>query len=155
MSTQYVQPARYGRIPGSSASRRFGYVVGAAINLVLLWLIYVEPGWRAAPFLTSRTTAVLGLLTLSIAASAAVNLLYAIADPYPVKHLGDALTAALSCASSLRILQIFPFDFTNAWSGWATVARVVLIVAVIGTAIATLVNIVQLVVDPLGRKTIA
>ena len=41
------------------AGRRAGYAVAIAVNLVLLYLVNVAPGWQAVPFLTESTTEVL------------------------------------------------------------------------------------------------
>lgn len=57
----------------SRASRRVGYVVGAAVNAVLLLAANVRPGWAAVPFLTDDTRLVLGLVNAALVAGLVVN----------------------------------------------------------------------------------
>jgi hypothetical protein len=50
--------------------------VAAAVNLVLLWLLLVWPGWEALPFLTDQFNQVVGLMSASLLVGAAANLVY-------------------------------------------------------------------------------
>jgi hypothetical protein len=83
-----TETKRTARRPPRSA-RRVGYVLGLAINLLLLWLVTVDPGWRFVPFLTEDFVAVLGLVIVSLLVGAAINLVYLAADPRWLKHLGE------------------------------------------------------------------
>lgn len=131
----------------SVASRRTGYLVGAAVNGLLLYLVYVRPGWRAVPFLTDSTTQVLPLVTASMVAGIAANLLYLAWDGRRLRALGELATSAIGLAALARFWQVFPFDFGDQAAGgadWALVARTVLAVAIAGTAIAVGVQLVSL-----------
>lgn len=134
-------PAR--RTPATA--RRFGYVVAVLINGVLLYAANVWPGWAAVPFLTADTWLVMGLVNASIIANLAVNVVYLVADPPWVKALGTTLTAVVGFAASLRIWQVFPFDFSGYWFDWTLVTRIVLGVAIVGTAIGIVAGFVTLV----------
>jgi len=128
----------------STASRRGGYVVAAVINAVFLWLIHVSPGWDAVPFLTADFQQVLWLIDLSLVVTIALNLLYLIRDPRRLTAAGAVLTSAIGFAVSVWILQIFPFDFGTS-SFWPVVFRIALWVAIVGSAIAIVVNLVAVV----------
>jgi hypothetical protein len=128
----------------SRASRRAGYVVAAAINGVLLWLIHVWPGWDAVPFLTADFESVLWLIDLSLVVTVALNVLYVIRDPRWLTAAGAVVTTAIGFAAAVRMLQVFPFDFGD--SGfWPVVFRIALWVAVVGAAIGVIANLVVLV----------
>jgi hypothetical protein len=74
------------------AGRRAGYVVAAAINAVLLYLVNGRPGWDVLPFLTAGMTKVLPLINLSLVAGIAVNLVYLIRDPRWLVAVGSLVT---------------------------------------------------------------
>jgi len=128
----------------SVASRRAGYVSGALINAVLLWLIHVWPGWDAVPFLTADFETVLWLINLSLVVTIALNLLYLIRDPRWLTAAGAVVTTAIGLAAAIRMLQVFPFDLGD--SGfWPVVFRVLLWVAIVGATIGLVANVVAFV----------
>ena len=128
----------------SAATRRAGYVAGAIANAVLLWLIHVWPGWDAVPFLTADFENVLGLVDLALVVTIALNLLYLIRDPRWLTAAGAVVTTAVGLAAAVRMLQVFPFDLGD--SGfWPVVFRVLLWVAVVGSIIGIVANVVALV----------
>jgi hypothetical protein len=61
-----------------------------------------------------------------------------------LRSLGELTTAAVGLISTIWLLRVFPFDFTGAEFNWAALVRIVLIVAVVGTAIAIVVQLVSL-----------
>jgi hypothetical protein len=122
--------------------RRVGYLFGAAINLLLLWFVTVQPGWRWVPFLTEDFVEVVGLVIVSLLVGVAVNLLYLAADPRWFKYLGDAVTAAIACVILARMWAIFPIDLGD-WGGWETTARVLIALGCIGTGIGAVANLAQ------------
>ncbi|HEY5184175.1 MAG TPA: hypothetical protein VIM19_04535 [Actinomycetes bacterium] len=131
----------------STTARRFGYLVAAAVNLLLLFLVLVWPGWAALSFLTEEFTRVVGLLSASLVVGAVANLMYVVADPPWVRSLGQLVVSAFSLAVTVRLLQVFPFDF----SGWSFdpswLVRLLLWLGVVGTAIGIVTEMVRLVRD--------
>ena len=93
------------------------------------------------PFLTSDTGQVLWLVNLSLAAGIAANAAYLAYDPPWLKSLGDLATTGIGLAAAIRVWQVFPFDLS---SGWSTAVRVLLVIAIAGSCIALLVQIVTL-----------
>jgi hypothetical protein len=138
-----TETKRTARRPPRSA-RRVGYVLGLAINLLLLWLVTVDPGWRFVPFLTEDFVAVLGLVIVSLLVGAAINLVYLAADPRWLKHLGEAVTATIACVILARMWSIFPIDLGEGWGGWEPALRVLIGLACIGTGIAAVANVAEL-----------
>jgi hypothetical protein len=125
----------------SAGTRRVGYLLAIFISAVLLVILNGSPGWQAIPFLTSDTSQVLWLVNLSLAAGIAANLVYLVYDAPWLKTLGDLVTTGIGLAAAIRIWQVFPFDLS---SGWTTAMRVLLIIAIAGSCIALVVQIVTL-----------
>jgi hypothetical protein len=134
------------RADGASVStRKVGYLVGLVVNAILLYLVNERPGWREVPFLTERMTDVLPLINLSLLVGAAANLLYVVVDAAWVRSLGQIAVAVVGIVAAMRMLQVFPFDFSPYAFDWATVARWVLAVAIFGSGISIVVELVRLV----------
>jgi hypothetical protein len=129
----------------SVAARRSGYLIAVAINTALLYLVNVQPGWQAVPFLTASTSEVIGLVNLSFAAGLAASLACLVHDSRWLKSLGDLVTAAIGIAVAAAVWQVFPFDFHGSSFDWAQLVRVLLIVAIVGGGIAVLVQAASLV----------
>ena len=128
----------------SPSARRFGYLVAIAINVALLVVIHVSPGWDAATFLTDAAGDVVPLLTLSIALTIAVNVVWLFKDRLWLRAAGDLLGAVVGALVSLQVLSLFPFTFPDG-ALWPTVLRMVLWVAIVGSAIGALANLVALI----------
>lgn len=129
----------------SVVARRTGYVIAIGINVVLLWLANVAPGWEVLPFLTADMQLVMPLVNASLMAGVAANVLYLAADPKWLKALGDIVTTAIGIVAMVAIWQVFPFDFGDASFDWALLFRWVLGVGIAGSAIGIVVNVVSLV----------
>jgi hypothetical protein len=136
----------------SVAARRAGYVISVLINAALLFGINVWPGWDVLPFLTNDFTQVVTWVNASIVVSLALNVLYMFRDTKRVKALGDTVSLAVALAVSVLMWQVFPFDFGDSTFGWALVFRIVLGLAIVGTGIAIIVNLVSLVTDTHSRS---
>jgi hypothetical protein len=118
------------------AGRRVGYVVSVVIDVLVLWLVNVSPGWEAIPWLTGGFAGLLWLVNLSFALNLLFNVAYVINDATWFRAIGDFVLAAVSLVVSARLLAVFPFDFSAYSFDWATLARVVLWVGVLGSIIA-------------------
>jgi hypothetical protein len=125
------------------AARRFGYLVAVVVDVVIWYVVNVRPGWRSVAFLTEDTEQVLGLFNLSLAASAAANLCYLAFDARWVKAAWELVLAAIGLALSVRVYEVFPFDFSGATYDWTTVARVLVVVGIVGSAIGLVTGIVK------------
>ena len=135
-----MAPAHQARRP-SAGARRAGYGLAILFSTALLIIVNGSPGWQAMPFLTSGTAQVLWLVNLCLAAGIAASLVYLACDRPWLKSLGDLATTGIGLAAAIRIWQVFPFDLSP---GWAAAVRVLLVVAIAGSCIALVVQIVML-----------
>ena len=125
-------------------SRKSGYVVAVAVNLIILILVNDRPGWRELPFLTADFAGILWLINLSIVASAVVNLAYLWYDPSWFRSVCQIGVTAIGLAAAIRLWQVFPFDFSAYSFNWTTFTRLLLALGIFGSIMAILVELVRL-----------
>ncbi|HZM84422.1 MAG TPA: hypothetical protein VFC19_52550 [Candidatus Limnocylindrales bacterium] len=135
-------PAHRTHLRPHTAAHKFGYVVAITLNAVFYYLVNVRPGWQVLPFLTPETPQVLGVLNFSLLAAILVNTGYLLYDAPWCKALGEFILAAIGLAVLERIWRVFPFTFTGRP---VLLIHAVLVVAILGTVVAMIVNIVLLV----------
>ena len=128
----------------SAGARRTGYVIAIAFGVALLIILNGWPGWQALPFLTAAASQVIWLVNVSLAAGIAANIVYLAYVPPGLKASGVLVTTGIGLAAAIRVWQVFPFDFHGS-DAWGVAARVLLIVAIAGSCIALVVQLVQLV----------
>lgn len=126
-----------------AAARRFGYLLGIAFNVVLLYLINIAPGWQAVPWLTAEAGELVGLANACLIVSIAINALDVLADPTWLRALGDAVSCVLTAILAGRLLQVYPFDFTGWGTDWSPLVTIVLVLVLIGTAIGAIASVVR------------
>ena len=151
MSTDQRQGAASRRSRPGPAGRRFGYAVAVVVNVALLLLVNVWPTWRVVPFLTDDMLDVLPLVNLGLIVGALVNLVDLVFDRRWIRWAGDLITSVIAVITLWRFWQVFPFDFPDTGFDWALLVRILLVVAIVGTAIAVVVQAVILVRVLLGR----
>jgi hypothetical protein len=127
------------------SARRFGYVVAVLINAAILYAANGWPGWETVPFLSGDVRLVIGLVNASIIANVVANVVYLAHDPPWLKALGDALATTVGIVALLRIWQVFPFDFASYSFDWTLVARILLVVGIVGSAIGIVAGLVSFV----------
>ncbi|NNU27732.1 hypothetical protein [Isoptericola sediminis] len=134
----------------TGAARRVGYSFAVLANGLLLVLIHGWPGWETVPFLTPETVEVLPLVNASIVVGIAANVVYLVVDPLWLRALGDVMVTVVGLVATVAVWRVFPFDFTG-WSfDWTLVIRILLVVAIVGSAIGIITGIARLVTVP-GR----
>ena len=133
-------------------AERFGFLVAAAINGMMLWVAHQLLDWGWPDFLTDDFELVLGLVTASFIAGIVVNLALAVHHRGRIRALADLVTAAFALAVGLRMWEVFPFDFTGYATDWSGFARVALIVGIVATGIALVAHLVKLVTGPQGAS---
>jgi hypothetical protein len=129
----------------SRAGRRGGYLVSIAINGILLYLLDAHPGWQSVSFLTPATAQVIGLVNLMLWAGIVANSIYFIADPPPLRAVGDLVTLTIGLVATLRVWDVFPFVFHGSVAFVEVIARVVLIIGIVGACIGILYSVVTLI----------
>jgi hypothetical protein len=133
------------RIGPGVSSPRLGYSIAIAVNLVMLVITQNILEWGWLPFLTADFALVEPWISLSLTASVIVNVIYLFDDTPVVKAIGQVGVNLLSVFVTYQVLQVFPFDFSAYVFDWEIVARVVLILAMVGASIGAVAEIVKLV----------
>ncbi len=131
-------------------AKRVGYVLAAVINGVMLWIAHQLLDWKWPEFLTPKFDEMLSIITVSFVASILANLLYAQNDGWPIKPLGELVTSALGFVTALRFWHVFPFEFSGDDLSW--ILRLVLIVAMVGSAVGAIVQLVKLAAGELEPR---
>lgn len=149
MSTD-PRPAPSPRAQPGPVGRRFGYAVAILVNIVMLLLVNVWPTWRVLPFLTEGMLDVLGLVNLGLIAGAVVNLLNLLFDRRWIRAAGDLITSVIAVITLVRFWDVFPFAFPDSGFDWALLTRFVLGIAIVGTVISIIVQVVILIRIMLG-----
>jgi hypothetical protein len=130
--------------PARTAARRFGYLMAAAVNGVMLYVFNNLLEWGFPDFLTEDFAKLLPIVNLSLVASIAVNLTYTAFDPKWYHSATQALVAFIGLGVAVRTLQVFPFDFAS-YRGfpWETLVRVVVTITIVATGIATVAETIK------------
>ena len=128
-----------------TTANRVGYVIAIVINAALLVVVNNLLAWGWISWLTDDFEEVLPLLNLSLTATILVNLVYLAFDAEWFKSLCELGLLSISLAVTIRLYQVFPFDFSAYDVDWAVLARIVLIIAMVGVGIAMIVQVVKLV----------
>lgn len=130
--------------------RRLGYAIAVLANAVLLYCVLNVLEWDVLPFLTGAWAEVVPWSAGALVVSILANLIYQFDDSPPVRATGDVATNLIGLLAAYRLFEEFPFDFSAYAFDWAIVARVLLVLAMVGAAVA----IVVAVVGFLPRRTI-
>jgi hypothetical protein len=144
-NTVTSRPRRRIPRPQSSAARRGGYAVSILVNLVFLYLLNVWPTWRILDFVTSDAINVIPWMNASIIVAIVANLVTFVIDQAWLKSLCDIATTSVGLAATLQLWAVFPFQFADSSVPWELVVRTVLVVAIVGSAIAIVVQLVTFV----------
>jgi hypothetical protein len=134
-------PAKPGPSP---ATRRFGYFVAVLVNVAMLIVVNNLLAWDILPFLTNGFERVTPIINVSLGAGILANLLYLIFDPVWFKSLTQIGLLGISMAATVRLYQVFPFDFSAYEFNWETTGRVLLILAMVGVGIGMIAELVKL-----------
>ena len=123
----------------SGGTRRFGYAVGIGVGFAMLYVAnrLLEWGWFG--WLTEDFEQVLPIVNLSIWAGIIANALYLVFDAEWFKLLTQIPQLIISGVAGLRILDVFPFDFSAYEFAWGTLVRWGIILPLTGIGIALIV----------------
>ncbi|HSJ46065.1 MAG TPA: hypothetical protein VK923_15435 [Euzebyales bacterium] len=120
-------------------------MITIVINAMVLYVVDNVLEWDLLTFLTDDFASVLPLLELSLLATIAVNVVYLAYDEPTFRTVMQLGLSGISLAVVLRLYDVFPFDFSDYDPAWGTVARAVLILAIVGTGIGLVVEAGRLV----------
>ena len=127
----------------SPASRRVGYAVAIVVNAVALYIAVNLLAWGWLPFMTDAFASVLPLLRFSLLATIAVNVAYLWHDPPAFRSAAQIALSVIALAMAVRVYDVYPFDFSRYGPAWDVAARVLLVLAIAGTIIGMVVEVVR------------
>jgi hypothetical protein len=140
----------------SRPARRGGYLLSILVNGAVLYGLNVWPGWSFVPFLTAEFAQVLDLMNVSLVVTGVANVLYLLYDGVRFKAIGDLVILGVGIAVLVQLWQVFPFDFTAVWAptwlDWVVITRVLLAIALIGSALGVVAQLVLLIGGPLKPR---
>jgi hypothetical protein len=139
-TTSTHHPAPRARTARRTAAGSAG-LGSALVNLVLLYVVNVRPGWEAASFLTPEAADVLPSVNAALWTGVGVGVGLTLLHGVVIRALGDLLTTVVGLAATLRVWDVFPFDLT---SGWHLTVRVLLVVAIVGSMLGIVAALVRL-----------
>ncbi len=123
-------------------AKRFGYLLAALINGVMLWISHQLLDWEWPGFLTPEFDDLLPIVTVSFVVGIIANLVYVWNDGWPIKPIGELVNAVIGFVVALLCWQVFPFEFSG--GNWSWLVRLVLIVAMVGTTVGAMVQLANL-----------
>jgi hypothetical protein len=122
---------------------RNGEYIGAIIfSFIFLYIVNNLLNWHVY-FITSAFNDVLWIINLSIAVNIIGNFLMLIYRPEWFRHLTKIVLNIVAWVAVYLVYIVFPFNFSNSFLNWGW--SVLLILAMIGIIIATIVEIYLLV----------
>ena len=144
MSSTQTRPTKVEESRPSVSTRRSGYVVAVVVNAAMIFVVLNLLDWGVPPFLTEQFTLLVPLIVLSLVASMAANSAYLLYDPPWFKSPCQVGISVISLAVAIRMFQVFPFDFTGYGDEWTSVTRIVVVVAMAGSALSVLAESLKL-----------
>ena len=128
----------------SKASDRSSYVAAIIVNAALIYLLNHLLEWDLLPFLTNDFVSVRGLIRLSLFVAIVINVVFLAFDPPWFRSVGRIVMGGFSLAVSILLYQKFPFDFNPYDFDWSLIVRVLIVLAIGGSAVAILAELVKL-----------
>lgn len=128
-----------------------GFVAAIVANAIILLLLSLHDAWRPllGGVVTPAFADVLWAAYLGCAVQILGNLVLLANDARWLRRFFDAVFAAVGVIGAVVFYRVFPLDLAR-FGDWATVvARVVLVLGIIGGGIGTLVGLIRMVVGEL------
>lgn len=132
------------RSPWPSGAERFGSLVAIAVNAVMLYVVNNLLDWGWPSFLTQDFDNVLPAVNLTLVASIIIQVGRFWYNPKWFVAATELISTALGLRAAVRLYRVFPFDFTSYSFRWDLGVKAVLIIAIIGSVIGIVVNLVRL-----------
>ena len=131
----------------SARSRRqVDYAVAIALNVVILFVANVWPSWRAIPYVTEDAVPAVAIITIAAFVAIALNIACLVVDRRWMKPLTELVSAAFTLAVAIQVWHTFPFDLPTGALDWMMFARVAIVIAIVVSSIALVVQFILLIV---------
>jgi hypothetical protein len=125
--------------------RMTDYIFSVIFNTAFLVVVNKIPDWNIR-FITDSFPEVLWAVNTSLAVSLAGNLILIFFHPRFLHHLFNAVFSIFGILATSVLVSVFPFDFSQVVGEWLNIlVRIVLIIGIVGSAVAVVVNIVKAV----------
>jgi peptidoglycan/LPS O-acetylase OafA/YrhL len=118
------------------------YISAIIVGLIFLYVVNNLLNWHIY-FITNSFNEVLWIINLSIIATIIGNALLLLYSPERLRHVVKIIINIISFIAVYIVYKVFPFNFYNSFYNWGF--NILLILAMIGIAIATIVEIYLLV----------
>lgn len=137
--------AAVGTKRASGPARKVGYAIGVGANALLLYAVENLASWDTLRFVTDDFDRVSSIISLALLASLIANLAYLYNDDRWFKSLGSIVTTAIGVVASVRVWQVFPFDFSGYDVDWSAAIRALLVLSMVGGGIGIVAELVRLI----------
>lgn len=118
------------------------YVAAIIFNLIFWYIVNNLLNWQVY-FVTNAFNEVLWIINLSIIVSIIGNALLLFYSPERLRHGVKIIINIVSFIAVYMVWELFPFNFYNSFYDW--VFNILIILAMIGIVIATIVEIYLLI----------
>lgn len=124
--------------------RRIGYGTTILVDLLMLWIVGNLLDWGVLPFLTAEFDQVSRLIMVALVASMVAHASLLVSKRPRSGSLEQAVLAGINLWVALAVLRMFPFDFSRYRFDWEIVARILLVLAIVGAAVDLLASLSRL-----------
>jgi hypothetical protein len=119
------------------------YIAAVIFNIIFLVIVNKVPDWNIA-FIKDSFPDILWAVNTSVAVSIAGNFILIFLHPRFLHHIFNAVFAVFGILATSVILSVFPFQFEDLVGEWLNIlVRIVLIIGIVGSAVAVVVNVVK------------
>jgi hypothetical protein len=125
-------------------ARRSGYVAAIVVDVILLIVVNNLLAW-GVPFLTHSFYACLWAINLSLAVSIIGNAVLLAYNARWFRHVIQIVLDIFALIAIYVVYVIFPFAFPQVL--WVIVAKIALIIAIVGVVVGLIVEFVKLVLN--------
>lgn len=117
-------------------TKKSEYVISIIVNVIILYIANNLLAWHVS-FITDNWTAPLWILNISIVLTIISSLIFLFYDKNWLKGSLRTIINLVSVVFLITFYTVFPLDVS---SGWASIIKILLIIGIVGTVFATLVE---------------
>lgn len=140
------------RRKSESGNNRAAFIGGIIGNGVALFLVNMIPSWNL-PFITGAYSEVVTLINISIIVQISGYFMLLFYHRSTLFHSANMVFGIFSIIALLRFIDVFPLDFSGLVGPWLNdVARIVLIIGVIGSVVSIVVHLIRMVASSMRRQ---
>lgn len=125
-----------------SGVRRFGYFMAILVNAAMMYVANHLLDWNV-PFLTEDFSQCLWAINMSFGATIFINCIFMVFDRRWFRSLMESINSVFSLISGYIFYRIFPLDLPAGMERWANMGLVILLVIILISILAQLLNAVK------------